>query len=202
MHMRNWNGKQKNKHGFTLVEVLVAIALIGIISLWVAEMIGYISNAKTSVTGKNQVREDAEYASNCIQMQLRNSKGLVNYQAVATDDDGKIVSQVKAALGIDYDKYLPMILKSTTDGKYTVIWRKMDTNKGECNLYMVKNQTPADAAKAIESVSIDNLLCKKANTFQFDYADSYGKSVSYTLKCVSGKSEYELKNAVYLPNVN
>ena len=79
-------GKKVNKKGFTLVELLVSIAIMAVISLLVAEFIASTTGAYRRVSSTTKVQETCQDALNQVANIVRNSKSLT----VKKHTDGRI----------------------------------------------------------------------------------------------------------------
>ena len=108
----------KNKKGFTLIELIVVIAILGILALFlVPQFMGYSQDAKEQVAKANT--RTVWTAANAVLTQSEYDEGIV-----LDGNDANVVDKAKEKLGKSFDKTITINVatdkKSITSVVYDV----------------------------------------------------------------------------------
>lgn len=149
--------EQMNKNrGFTLVELLISMALLSIIMLMVTQFMSSTSAAEKKTKQNLKVQEEA----NEVMTNLADSLMQANYICVSPSDDSTYL--LEKTSGSRTESLSPTAIDTlTTDKKGKIDFRLVSDNYGN----YVKPATATDERKVIIDMDTYQLLGEKKDTF-------------------------------------
>lgn len=193
----------KIKKGFTLIEVMVTIAILFIVLALVSSILNYNLKLLYTTESKNDLQREAQYAMKCFtqsSMEAQNitvvSDELGNIlDNVVSSDDGTSINEIELSTGNRDTSYNGTVSYNFKLNNQTLTYtKKVTTESAISGDFIILQQTSSNIANNVQSLVI------KPSTDGVDFKNAIGLII--TIKFVKGSQEYNITSNVYFRNSN
>ena len=196
MTLKRLNRKKRNG-GFTIMEMIVAIGILGSLTAMTASMMGTTSGTYQQVSTESQLQSEAQLVANAISETL-----IDGYKVGKYLDFQSTVSTVDHAFNTSYTGF---------EGKFLPVWLEKDT-KARIIAYKDKKLYVFDATKNLSggfSTTAPALLGQHIEDFTADVTRAEGQRIiDFKLSYKKGSKVYNgayqifMRNGATLPSVS
>ncbi len=184
---------KKNQKGFTLVELIIAVAIVAIVSVTIVSFMIAGSRSYASSSTETNIQQEAQIAMNQISdLIIDTSKAVTyTYQADAGDTEHFVMKESE----IPENPYCKRLCMYNGHAAYEVIWK----NDGNNRLYYTEYDVTPDGDK--QGTPSEYLLSDYVTSFQADLTNLQEKRVvQLDVDFEKGERRYHASNNITIRN--
>lgn len=187
--------------GFSLIELIVAFAILGIATLGIGSL--YVSSARSSssINSQSQLQNEAQLAMSQIKNLIVDAELGVNYKVVTTNGGNFVLSDSDSAITGDITSKTLYIFKTDESGQLVASLLKWEKDSQEIQLQqMAVDVSSVTSVEAIEpSAGSWELLAEGVEAFVAEI-DKDGGKIKLSASFTSGKNSYSTNDTITLRN--